>query len=55
MRVDRLTQEEVRIAGAQLLKVTNMIDNRVREVADNVLVVDNRVAGVDDRVACVDD
>ena len=43
------------MAGAQLLKVTNMIDHRVGEVADNVLVVDNRVAGVDDRVACVDD
>jgi hypothetical protein len=45
------------MAGAQLLKVTTMIDDRVREVANNVLVVDNRVAGVDDndRVACVDD
>ena len=54
-RLDRLTQEEARMAGAQLLKVTNTIDNRVVGIADNVLVVDNRVAGIDDRVACVDD
>jgi hypothetical protein len=53
-RLDRLTQEEARMAAAQLLKVTNMIDHGVREVADNVLVVDNRVAGVDDRVKHVD-
>jgi hypothetical protein len=49
-RLDRLTQEEARMASAQLLKVTNAIDSEVREIADNVLVVDDRVAGVDDRV-----
>jgi hypothetical protein len=54
-RLDRLTQEEARMAAAQLLKVTNTMDNRVGGIADNVLVVDNRVAGIDDRVACVDD
>jgi archaellum component FlaC len=54
-RLDRLTQEEAQMAAAQLLRVTNTIDNRVRGVADNVLVVDNRVAGVDERVAGVDD
>jgi hypothetical protein len=54
-RLDRLTQEEARMAAAQLLKVTNTIDNRVGGIADNVLVVGNRVAGIDDRVACVDD
>jgi archaellum component FlaC len=68
-RLDRLTQEEARMAAAQLLRVTNTIDNTVGGIADNVLVVDNRVvgvgdrvagvderlAGVDDRVACVDD
>jgi hypothetical protein len=52
-RLDRLTQEEARMAAAQLLKVTNTIDNRVGEIADNVVVVDNRVAGVDERVAVV--
>ena len=53
-RLDRLTQEEARMASAQLLKVTNAIDSEVREIADNVLVANDRVAGVDDRVACVD-
>jgi hypothetical protein len=33
------------MAAAQL---PNTIDNRVRKLADNVLVVDNRVAGVDE-------
>ncbi len=54
-RLDRLTQEEALMAAAQLLRVTNVIDNGVREVSDNVLVVDNRVAGVDGRVKAVDD
>jgi archaellum component FlaC len=54
-RLDRLTQEEARMAAAQLVKVTNTIDNRVGGIADNVLVVDNRVAGIDDRVAGVDE
>ena len=49
-RLDRLTQEEARMAAAQLLKVTNKIDHGVREAVDNVLVVDNRVGVVDDRV-----
>ena len=54
-RLDRLTQEEARLAAAQLLKVANTVDNRVMGIADNVLVVDNRVAGIDDRVAAVDE
>ncbi len=43
------------MASAQLLKITNAIDSEVREIADNVLVVDDRVAGVDDRVTAVDE
>jgi hypothetical protein len=54
-RLDRLTQEEARMAAAQLLKVTNTIDNRVEGIADNVLVVDNRLVRVDERVVCVDE
>jgi hypothetical protein len=54
-RLDRLTQEEARMAAAQLLKITNAIDSEVRDIADNVLVVDERVAGVDDRVKDVND
>src|SRR5712675_40018 len=54
-RLDRLTQEEARMASAQLLEITNAIDNEVREIADNVIVVDDRVVGVDNRVAGVDE
>jgi hypothetical protein len=54
-RLGRLTQEEARMASAQLLKITNTIDREVREIADGVLLVDDRVAGVDDRVAGVDE
>ena len=54
-RLDRLTQEEARMAAAQLLKVTNTIDNRVGGIADNVLVVNNRVADIDVRVAGVNE
>jgi hypothetical protein len=35
-RLDRLTQEEARMAAAQLLKVTNTIDNRIGGIVDNV-------------------
>jgi hypothetical protein len=54
-RLDKLTQEEARMAAAQNLKVTHTVDKRVEGVADTVAAVDNRVAGVDDRVAGVDD
>ena len=61
-RLDKLTQEEVRMAVAQNLKATHAVDERVRGVANTVVAiedgvarVDDRVAGVDDRVASVDD
>ena len=54
-RLDRLTQEEVQMAAAQLLKVTNTIDNRVEEIAGNMLEVDNRVASVSGQVQGVGD
>jgi hypothetical protein len=54
-RLDKLTQEEARMAAAQNLKMTHTVDKRVEEVADTVAVIDYRVAGVDDRVAGVDD
>ena len=50
-----LTQEEARMASAQLLEVTNRIDNDVREIADKVLVGDDWVAGVHDQMASVDE
>jgi len=36
-RLDRLTQEEARMASAQLMRVTNAINIRVDEIADNML------------------
>ena len=54
-RLNRLTQDEAQMAAAQLLKVTNIINNRVMETADNVLGVDNRVAGIGDQVQGVYD
>ena len=52
-RLDRLTQEEARMATAQILKLAHTVDENVREIRDEVLGIDNRVAGVDDRVASV--
>ena len=54
-RLDKLTQEEARMAVAQNLKATQMVDERVRGVANTVAAMDDRVAHVDDRVASVDD
>jgi len=52
-RLDRLTQEEARMASAQLLEITNAIDERVAGVNERVAGVDERVVGVDERVAGV--
>ena len=54
-RLDKLTQEEARMAVAENLKATHIVDERVRGVANTVEAIDNRVAGVDSRVAGVDD
>jgi archaellum component FlaC len=54
-RLDKLTQEESRMAAAENLKVTHAVDDRVKGVADTVADINNRVAGVDDRVAGVND
>ena len=54
-RLDRLTQEEARMASARHLQITNGIDERVADVDERVASVDERVAGVDDRVAGVDE
>ena len=54
-RLDRLTQEEARMAAAQALNVANTVDDRVQGIANNVVSVENRVTGIDDRVAEVGD
>jgi hypothetical protein len=54
-RLDKLTQEEARMAIVQNLKATRTVDERVGGVANMAVAIDNRVASVDDRVANVDD
>jgi uncharacterized protein YydD (DUF2326 family) len=54
-RLDRLTQEEARMAAAQNLRVTHKVDERMKGVANTVEAIDNKVASVDERVAGVDD
>jgi hypothetical protein len=54
-RLDRLTQEEARMASAQLLEMTNAIDHRVIGVDERVAGVDDRVKDVDVKVEAVDD
>ena len=53
-RLDKLTQEEVRMAIAQLLKLTHGVDNKVTRIDDRVKGVDDKVEGVDDKVKGVD-
>ena len=49
-KLDRLTQEEARMAAAEALKISRRIDDRVRAVEDKVEGVDDRVKGVDRKV-----
>jgi hypothetical protein len=50
-RLDKLTQEEGRMATAENLIATHAVDDRVRGITEQVLAVDDRVANVSDRVA----
>ena len=54
-RLDKLTQEEVRMATAQLLKITHGVDDKVTRIDDGVKGVDDKVKGVDDKVNDVSD
>lgn len=54
-RLDKLTQEEARMAIAENLRATHAVDERMRGVAKQVLAVDDRVASVDNKVAEVID
>jgi len=44
-RLDKLTHEEARMAIAQNLKATHVVDDRVKDVVDKVLVVGDTVRG----------
>jgi len=41
--LDKLTQEETRIASAELLKITHGVDERVQEVHDEVRDIDDKL------------
>ncbi|KAI0000825.1 hypothetical protein BJV74DRAFT_766646, partial [Russula compacta] len=54
-RLDTLTNEEARMAIAEVLKSTHAINDRVGVVDGRVAGVDEKIVGVDHRVASMDD
>ena len=54
-RLDKLTQEEARMATAEILRLTQIVDNKVTTVDNKVTTVDDKVTTVDDKVTSVDD
>lgn len=54
-KLDKLTQEEARMAAAEILKATHIVDKRVVAIENRVSGVDDQVAGVSNQVASVDD
>ena len=53
-RLDKLTQEEARMATAEGLKATHGIDNKVEDVGDKVKGVDRKIQRVDKKIQGVD-
>ena len=53
-RLDKLTQEEARMATAEGLKATHGIDSKVEDVGDKVKGVDNKIQLVDKMIQGVD-
>jgi uncharacterized protein YoxC len=49
-RLDKLTQEEARMASAELLKMTHSVDSKVMGVRDDVQDVRDNVQGVGSKV-----
>ena len=54
-KLDKLTQEEARMASAEMLKMTRSIDDKVSGVDDNVKIVAGNVEDVGNKVRAVDD
>jgi hypothetical protein len=52
-RLDKLTQDEIRMVAAQGLKATHSIDHRMLGVSSEVQAVGNKVQVVDERVEVV--
>ncbi|KAH8986072.1 hypothetical protein EDB86DRAFT_3246200 [Lactarius hatsudake] len=53
-RLDRWTQEEARMASAQILRLTHSVDDKVKVVDDKVTVVGNQMKNVDDKMKYMD-
>jgi methyl-accepting chemotaxis protein len=49
-RLDKLTQEEARMASAELLKITHSVDGKVQDVRSDVQDVGNKVQSVEGKV-----
>ena len=54
-RLDKLTQEEARMATAEALTITRGIDDNVKDVGERLEGVDGRVQSVDVKVEGIDD
>jgi hypothetical protein len=54
-RLDRLTQEEARMASAESLKVTHDVERKVDDVHGDMQDIGNQVQNVDERVQVVGD
>jgi archaellum component FlaC len=53
-RLEKLTQEEARMATAESLKAAHGIDTKVEDVCDKVEGVDNKIQEVDNMIQGVD-
>ena len=53
LRLDKLTQEEARMAAAEALKIARGIDNKVNDVDDKVEGVDHKVGSVIEGELCM--
>ncbi|KAH9055238.1 hypothetical protein EDB87DRAFT_1341233 [Lactarius vividus] len=53
-RLDKLTQEEARMAAAQILRLTHSVDDKVKVVDNKVAVVGNQMKLVDNKMNDMD-
>ncbi|KAH9175541.1 hypothetical protein EDB89DRAFT_2240973 [Lactarius sanguifluus] len=53
-RLDRWTQEEARMASAQILRLTHSVDDKVKVVDDKMTGVGNQMKNVDDKMKDMD-
>lgn len=53
-KLDRLTQEEARMAAAELMKITHAVDDRVKAIDERIQGVGGNVEDVDHRVQAID-